>query len=247
MSVDQSSSPYLDAVASVQATQAARVSRFNEIRPVWDRYYELVDMIGRERATESLPDEAAVVEEFERSAPDSSAEWGKVSEALNRSLEIRITELASASVERSDMSVIGRLRQDLKALEDYRKETLDGIRGGLWDVVRNGHGVDRKEKARMINRVLSAWCSVYEIKPLLMHRAALPFGLLPDYEVMDGGRRAIASFAANVKGYPFDLIADLREAREWPELNAGVIDALLDHHSQHGDLSALVPSRAARF
>lgn len=203
-------------------------------------------MIGRERATESLPDEAAVVEDFERSAPDSSAEWDKVAEALNRSLEIRITELASASVQRSDMSVIGRLRQDLKALEDYRKENLDGVRGGFWYVVRQGHGVDRKERARMINRILSAWCSVYEIKPLLIHKAALSFGMLPDCEVLDGSRHALAAFVANVKDYPFDLISDLREAMEWTELNSSMIDALLDHHAQHGGLSALAPSRVVR-
>lgn len=238
--------PYVDSIKAVESSQSARRSRFAAIQSTWNRFYELSDAIGRDRAIEALPDEAEIVDEFERSAPDSNALWDLVAESLNRSLEMRIRELAKASCERADISIIGRLRQDLKALEEFRKANLDGINGRFWDVVRQGHGVDRKEKGRMINRILAAWCAVYEIKPEVMHQAALPFSAIPDYEVSDPASY-LASFAAISRNYPFDIAADMAEARDWPEADTGVADALLEHIRQHGDLSGLIPSRCSRF
>jgi hypothetical protein len=224
-----SSQPYHAAVSEIVGEQAAHAARFAEGRRAYDRFYDLAAQIGPEKAMDVLPGEASVVAELEANTPDRNRQVTMVREALLLSLETEMRSLAVASV-MSEGSIIGRLRADLQQLGCYRKESLDGIDGGFWDVVRQGHGAFKQERERMINRVLSAWCDVYEIKPWTMVDAATTLNIVPD-NYMAGTRWDMTSdaVAERWRSYPFDLVTDLAEVRDWAERDPEAVDALLRH------------------
>jgi hypothetical protein len=177
------------------------------------------------------------VSDLEASAPDRDRQIGAMTEALKLSLETEIRSLAEASV-MAEGSIIGRLRADLLQLGRYRKESLDGIDGKFWDVVRQGHGAFKQERDRMLNRILSAWCEVYEIRPWTMVDAATTLNIVPD-NYMAGTRWDMSSdaVAERWRSYPFDLVADLAEVRNWEERDPEAVEALLMHLHDSRDLS----------
>lgn len=240
MTATTAATPFHEALALVKKNRSARVERFKSIRPVWDKFYSLADIIGRDGAAQVLPDEARVIDEFEASAIDTNAESSALLAALLVSLEGRASELAEASVGRTDISIIARLRDDLTALEEFRSGSLDGIGGSFWRVVSDGHGASPKEADRMINRILSAWCGVYEIKPAVVVGAVSIIGMLPD-AFYEGNAPAseVQRILSRAQDYPFNLADDLLEVRTWGEKNLRVIDALLEEHARHGDWSAV--------
>ncbi|NTF18158.1 hypothetical protein G6L37_07045 [Agrobacterium rubi] len=226
---------YVSAVDAVKAVQTARKEQFEALQTTWHKFYGLVDVVGREQATATLPDEAAAVEAFEISGPSSNTQRSEILEALNTSLENQMRHLAQASVGDSSTSLIGRLRSDLKELETFRKSHLDGIGGDFWSVAKSGYGADRKEKGRMINRIMSAWCDIYEIKPDVMIKAARTFGQLsPRYH--DQFRYPFNSYEPLdlAARYPFSFETDLAEARVWDEFDPEEIDELLSIHARNG-------------
>ncbi len=232
-----SSQSYHNAVFSVVEEQATHASRFADGRRAYDRFYDLAARIGSEKATDVLPNEAAVVAELEANTPDRNRQVAMVREALMLSLETEMRGIAEASV-MSGGSIIGRLRADLQQLGRYRKESLDGIDGKFWDVVQQGHGAFKQERDRMINRIMSAWCEVYEIKPATMVDAASTFSFIPD-KYMSGMYWDMSSEASaeRWRSYPFDLVADLDEVRNWEERNPEAVEALLAHLAHGRGLS----------
>lgn len=226
--------PYHDAVAAIRTEQAQHQARFEKGRVAYDRFYDLASSIGADRAKEELPEEARIVSDLEASLPDRDRQVVAMTEALKLSLETEMRSIAEASV-MAEGSIIGRLRSDLKQLGRYRTESLDGIDGRFWDVLRHGHGVSRKEPDRMLNRILAAWCGVYEIKPGTMIEAAMDLDMI--YVVGTHWNMSSAAVTEKCKSYPFDLLADLEEAKSWEELDQEAVEALL-LHLQHGrDLS----------
>jgi hypothetical protein len=220
---------YHDAIAAIRTEQAMHAARFAEGRQAYDRFYDLAARIGDANAKDVLPDEATVVAELEAKAPDRNRQVAIVSEALFRSLETEMRILAEASLV-LERSIIGRLRSDLRALGSHRKESLDGIDGKFWEVVQQGHGAFKQERGRMINRVLAAWCEVYEIKPRTMVEAATIINSIPDRHMV-GTRWDMTSDTATERwsSYPFDLISDLGEVRNWDERDPEGVDVLLRH------------------
>jgi hypothetical protein len=219
------SAPYHQAVSAAVADQDRYRARFLEIRDAYDRFYDMAAEIGDDKATAALPQDAELVKQFEAAAPDRDAQMKAIGEALNCSLEEEIRRLATASL-MSEGSIIGRLRSDLIQLDNYRKIELDGINGAFWSVIRHGHGASTKESRRMINRILSAWCDVYEISSKTMVEAATTIELIPDEFIADNNipkEALIERFAS----YPFDIVADLEEAATWGEKNPDAIPALI--------------------
>lgn len=226
--------PYSVAVAAVRAEQAQHQARFNDGRGAYNRFYDLASSIGADRAKEALPEEARIVADLEASLPDRDRQVSAMSEALKISLEAEMRSIAEASV-MAEGSVISRLRSDLKQLGRYRKENLDGIDGQFWDVLRQGHGASKKELDRMLNRILAAWCGIYEIKPVTMTDAAMALDMI--YVVGTHWNMSSAAVTEKCKSYPFDLVADLEEAKSWEELDPDAVEALLQHLQPSRDLS----------
>lgn len=232
---------YHNAKASVLASIEGRRGRFEQTRISYDRFYDLVAQLGPAAATASLPEEAAVVAEFEKSCDGPSQQMDHLLKALLTSLETRMASLATASV-MVDGSIVGRLRHDVIALGAFRVRALDGIDGNLWELLKQGHGVTRSEPNRMLNRVLATWCGVYEIKPLVLHKAVLTIGLLPDAERYGVPAGVPAVFEKHAAAYPFDLASDLAEVRTWGEKDVVFIDAVLAHHDETGDWNPVARS-----
>lgn len=230
----QETTPYGAAVASVRAEQVQHQARFDKGRGAYDRFYDLASVIGPDRATEALPEDARIVSELEASLPDRDRQVSIISEALKLTLETEMRSLASDSVMEQG-SIIGRLRSDLKQLDRYRKESLDGIDGQLWDVLRQGYGASRKEPGRMLNRILAAWCGVYEIKPGTIVEAAMALDMI--YVVGTHWNMSSSAIAEKCRSYPFDFLADLEEAKIWEELDPEAVEALLSHFQDSTALS----------
>lgn len=220
---------YRDAVLSIREERAARAARFDEIRSNWERFYSLADTIGRVAATDELPEDAGIVAEFENWAADSTLQSAVLHEALCRTLEIKVRSLAEVSVEASETSVLGRLRQDLLELQNWRLINVDGIGGSFWDVVKHGHGSSKNEKGRLINRILSAWCEVYSVAPATMNQAALPFSNFTPGEVESV--QGVCGFTKMAKDFPFEIVPVLIEARGWDEIDPTSLDMLVDHYA----------------
>jgi hypothetical protein len=233
----QETTPYHAAVAAVRAEQAQHQARFNESRGAYDRFYDLASRIGDRAARDALPDEAEIVDALEVSTSDRGRQIDMVRDALFLSLEAEMRSIAGASLA-SEGSIIGRLRADLNQLVRYRLEHLDGVDGKFWDVLRQGLGDFKKERGRMIFRILATWCDVYEIAPQTMIDAATTINIMPDNYIA-GAQWDMTSAAVTERWqrYPFDLVADLEEVRGWEERDPEAVEALLVH-LQHGrDLS----------
>lgn len=231
--------------AAVRSDLVARRERFERLRPSYDRFYDLRSQIGDAAAREVLPEEATVVDEFEGSHGDPAEQTAKIAEARIKALEVHVRSLASSSLE-ADGSIIGRLRSDLLALDEFRFAHLDQVRGRFWEVFAQGNGVDPKEKSRMINRVLAAWCEVYELKPVTMHKAVWALSKLPSSENYGITPAMQAAFTAAADAYPFDLATDIAEAGSWGDKDAEFIAAILSHHAHTGDWGLGAPATSPR-
>jgi hypothetical protein len=225
---------YHDELCEVGIEQTMHVARFAEGRVAYDRFYDLAARVGERIAAETLPDDARVVAELAAATPDRNKQVERLMEALNASLETEMRSIAEASVI-VEGSIVGRLRADLLQLARFRKECLDGIDGKFWDVLKQGHGASKKEPGRMLNRVLAAWCEVYEIKPATMTAAAMDLDMI--YVVGTHWNMSSAAVAEKCKSYPFDIVADLEEAKGWDELDPEAVEALLSHLQQSRNLS----------
>lgn len=234
---------YHDAAAAVRKAAEDNRTRFEAARDTYERFYSLVEKVGIDHAREALPDDAAVVDELERANVIPAKLLIDLAGVRTDVVVDRIRTLASESV-MTEGSIIGRLRADLIELERFRKEHVDGIGGSFWNVVQQGHGVDRKEKDRMINRILAAWCSAYEVSPSVMNKAAVTVGSIPTDEVYDL-ERSLTPFLIRADDYPFDLVADLAEVRGWSEKNVAAVDALLARHESLGAWN--LPESGSRF
>ncbi|MNU27283.1 hypothetical protein D3C71_156690 [compost metagenome] len=233
----QETTPYHDAVAAVRVEQAEHQTRFNESRGAYDRFYDLASRIGDRAARDALPDEAEIVDALEVSTADRGRQIDMVRDALFLSLEAEMRSIARASLT-AEGSIIGRLRADLNQLVRYRLEHLDGVDGKFWDVLRQGLGDFKKERGRMIFRILATWCDVYEIAPQTMIDAATTINIMPDSYIA-GAQWDMTSAAVTERWqrYPFDLVADLEEVRGWEERDPEAVEALLLHLQHTRDLS----------
>ncbi len=233
----EDTTPYHDAVAAIHAEQALHAARFADGRWAYDKFYDLAAQIGAEKAKDVLPEEARIVTALEASAPDRGRQLNMAREALLLSLETEMRSIAESSV-MAEGSIIGRLRADLKQLGRYREQRLDGINGQFWDVVRQGYGDFKQERGRMINRVLSAWSDVYDVALGTMIKAATIIDTMPDH-YMTGTQWDMTSEAVTERwnSYPFDLVSDLGEIRNWDERDPEAADALLLHLQHGNDLS----------
>ncbi len=218
---------YRSAIAEARSFKEAHKNLVIANRAAFDRFYDLSSQIGEDPAREALPNEAAKVDEIDK----STVELQRRLDALWPAVEVDLFEKIEllAGEKEPELSPVCRLRHDLLTLDEFRQKSVDGIKGCFWDVAASGNIFFAREKSRLGARLVKAWCKARKIDFGELGVATTAIGALPkaNYPVL-------ADFEAHFQVYPYDTVADLKAASNWPELDAGAVRALAEAYEHTG-------------
>jgi hypothetical protein len=222
---------YRTALAEAQQVKATHESFFALNRASYERFFDLSAKVGELVAKEMLPAEAATVAEIEERAETFARLLDRLSAAIEVDLFEKIEALARSP--KPEFSPVARLRHDLLALDDFRKNSVDGIHSRFWDIAITGVFFANKEKDRLGARLVKCWARERKVSFADLGRAVAAIGNLPKPDIL-----AVANLDIVFENYPFDVIADLKQAETWPEFNGAAVEMLRTEYERRGSFGA---------
>lgn len=184
MSDFETAKPYKDAVKNRNNIEEAQAKLVRDNLRAYDRFHDMSAKTSVEVARDTYPIDAAIVDKIDDGTQTVIESRLAVPTTLVDCMIEKMRQLSKQPVDGS-RGVAQLMVDALQEVGQFRIEYLDGIDSKFDQVIENGHGFSPKERARLINRLVSTWAKGYGIAPKELQPMAQAWALAARQETAE--------------------------------------------------------------